>query len=56
MKKLFLKFRNIHRKPLSGLQLYLKKTQMQVFSCAYCEFYKNIYFEEHLRATASESY
>ena len=26
----------------------------QVFSCEICEIFKNTYFEEHLRATASE--
>ena len=25
-----------------------------VFSCEICEIFKNIYFEEHLRATASK--
>ena len=28
---------------------------MQVFSYEYCEIFKNIYFEERLRATASLS-
>ena len=28
---------------------------MQVFSCEYCEIFKNIYFEEHLPTTASEN-
>ena len=25
----------------------------QMFSCEYCEIFKNTYFEEHLRMTAS---
>ena len=37
-----------------GLQLYLKETQAQLFSCEYCEVFKNTYFEEHLRTAASE--
>ena len=28
-------------------------TQTQVFSCEYCEIFKNTYFEEHLRTVAS---
>ena len=28
----------------SGLQLYLKKTLAQVFSCEFCEIFKNIFF------------
>ena len=34
--------------------LHLKETLTQVPSCEYCEFFKNTYFEEHLRAAASE--
>ena len=30
-----------------------KETPTQVFSCDYCEFFKNTYFEEHLRRAAS---
>ena len=37
----------------SGLQLYLKKTPTQVFSCEICEILKTAYFEEHLQMTAS---
>ena len=37
----------------AGLQLYEKETPTQVISCEICEFYKNNYFEEHLRTTAS---
>ena len=35
-----------------GLQLYLKETPTQVFSCKICDIFKNAYFEEHLQ-TAS---
>ena len=27
---------------------------MQMFSCEYCEIFKNVYFQEHLRTVASE--
>ena len=33
---------------------YSKETLTQVFSCEICEIFKNIYFEEHLRTSASE--
>ena len=29
------------------------KTLTQVFSCEYCEIFKNTYFEEHLRTAVS---
>ena len=35
-----------------GLQLYLKKTLVGVFSCEFCEIIKNT-FTEHLWTTAS---
>ena len=31
----------------------LKNTPTQLFSCEFCEIFKNTYFEEHLRTTAS---
>ena len=34
-------------------KIYLKENPPQVFSCKYCEIYKNSYFEEHLRTAAS---
>ena len=37
----------------SGLQLYLKKTLTQVFSCEFCQISKNTFFTEHLWMTAS---
>ena len=33
----------------------LNKTPTQVFSCETCEIFKNTFFAEHLRMTASES-
>ena len=35
------------------LQSYKKEIPTQVFSCEYCETFKNTYFEEHLRTAAS---
>ena len=29
------------------------ETPTQVFSCEYCEIFKNTYFEEHLRTAAN---
>ena len=31
----------------------LKETPTQLFSCEYCEVFKNAYFEEYLRTAAS---
>ena len=58
-KKVF--FCNIHRKtPVleslcgsSSLQFYQKQSPMLMFSCEYYEIFKDTYFEEHLRTTAS---
>ena len=38
-----------------GLQVcnFIKETPTLVFFCEYCEIFKNIYFEKHLRTTAS---
>ena len=30
-------------------KIYYKENPPQVFSCKYCEIFKNTYFEEHLR-------
>ena len=38
---------------LVGLQLYLKKTLTQEFSYGIFEIFRNTYFEEDLRTTAS---
>ena len=32
---------------------YQKETPTQLFSCEYCEIFKNTYFEEHLQMAAS---
>ena len=34
----------------------LKKTLTQVFSCEYCEIFKNTYYEELLGTAASEHF
>ena len=56
-------FRNIHMKTtvleslfnkVAGLQACNKETPTQVFSCEYCEIFKNTYFEERLRTSVSE--
>ena len=39
---------------LIKLQLYLKETLAQMFSCKVCEIFGNTYFEKHLRTTAPE--
>ena len=61
LKKLFLKFHNIYRKTpvmesllnkVAGL--YQKQTAAMVFSCKYCEIFKNSYFEKHLWTATSE--
>ena len=38
----------------SVLQVYWKETLTQVFSCAYCELLKKIYFEKHMQTAASD--
>ena len=37
-----------------GCNFIKKVTVAQVFSCEFCEIFKNTYFIEHLRTTASE--
>ena len=34
------------------MQPYSKETPAQVFSCEFCEIFKNTYFLEHLRTAA----
>ena len=55
-KSCFWKFRNIYRKtPVleSFFDNFIKKgTPTQIFSCEYCEIFKNTFFEEHLRTAA----
>ena len=51
-------FRYIHRKtPVLELEntcnFIKKETPTQVFSCEYCEIFKNTYFEERLRTAGS---
>ena len=41
---------------LLSLQLYQKETPTQVFFCEIYEIFKNIYFEEQLLMSASESF
>ena len=41
---------------LLSLQLYQKETPTQMFFCEIYEIFKNIYFEEQLLMTASESF
>ena len=53
------KFHKFHRKRPAlwslflinpeGLQIYLKETPTQAFSCKIYDIFKNAYFEEHLR-------
>ena len=40
---------------LLGLQLSQRENLTRVFSCEYCELFKNMYFEKHLRTMASEN-
>ena len=40
--------------PFWSLFLYSRETPTQMFSCKYCEIFKNNYSEEHLRTAASE--
>ena len=48
------KFHKIHRKTPGPETLFLKKQSLaQVFSCEFCEIYKNTFFTEHLRTAAS---
>ena len=52
------RFRKFHKKKHLHWSLFLLKLQAwrpaQVFSCKICKIFKNTYFEEHLRMTASE--
>ena len=47
---IYVKYRS--RRPATLLK---KETLGQVFSCEFCEISKNIFFTEHLQATASVS-
>ena len=62
---MFLKIRKIHKKHLhqslfliklkkeNSLLIIKKEISAQVFSCEFCEVFKNTFFIEHLRAIAS---
>ena len=65
-KKLFLKisqysldntYVGVSFNKVAGLQAcnFIKETPAQVFFCEYCEIFKNTFFTEHLRETASEN-
>ena len=41
---------------LLSQSLFLKKLQAQVFSCEFYEIFKNTFFTEHIRATASKHF
>ena len=47
--------RGVLQKRPKRLELYQKKTPIQVFSCEYCENFKNTYFEEHQQKATSNS-
>ena len=56
IKKLFLKFRNIHRKKPVLESLFNKDAEIDSntgVSCEYCDIFKNTCFEEHLQAVVS---
>ena len=43
-----------YKKRSEASNIIKKETLAQVFSCTFCEVFKNTYFEEHLRMAASE--
>ena len=47
------KDRSRHQRYFTEIE-YKKEVLTQVFSCEFCEIFKNTFFTEHLRATASE--
>ena len=50
----FKNFLDFTKKPvLESLFNKVAGTPTQVFSCEICEIFKNTYFEEHMRTTAS---
>ena len=60
LKKVFLKVSQYSQintcAGVSFSQLYSKETPAQVLSCEYCDIFRNNYFEEHLRITASAKF
>ena len=47
-------FNNVACLRPSGPATFIKKTPVQVFSCEFCEIFKNTYFVENLRAAVPE--
>ena len=45
---------SLFKKQATQLATSLKITPAQVFSCEYCEFFTNAYFEKHLGMAAFE--
>ena len=54
VEKVLLKILQNPQKNIWGLATLSKRDSTKVFSNEYCENFKNTYFEEHLRTTASE--
>ena len=54
IKKLFSKNLQYSQENTRAEVSFLIKILTQVFSCEYCQIFKNTYFEEHLRKTASD--
>ena len=50
----FPKFVKKHKHQTEGYNTINKDTLAHMFSCKYCEIFKNIYFMEHLQKSASE--
>ena len=46
---------SIEKAVLKNFAVFQKVTLTQVFSCEYCEIFKNTYFKEHLRTAASRT-
>ena len=46
---------SIEKAVLKNFAVYQKVTLTQVFSCEYCEIFKNTYFKEHLQTAASRT-
>ena len=53
-KNVFFKCCRIHRKTPEACNFIKKETLAQVFSCKFCNIFKNTFFTEQLRTTASE--
>ena len=47
---------NLVRQELPPEVIFKKQTLAQVFSCEFCEMFKNTFFTEHFRVTASGAY